>query len=153
MRSSHCSALALAAIVLVAIVLVPRRCRADETSAFTLDWSAPPDCPDAEQVRSEVRRFLGSQSASADDKHVEASATVRYDGSSWRVDLVTEIARWKGSRTFFGESCRSVASAAALMVALTVNPRKVAAYRARGEPPPTPPPKAKPEERSEPPPS
>jgi hypothetical protein len=126
---------ALACIFLVA--LLPRPARAEQPDAFSIEWNAPADCPSADAVRSAIRRYL-SAGQSSSDVHVNATASVARASGGWRVGITTEIEGAKSRKAFVDASCESVADAFALMVALTVNPEKVAAYRAKVEaiPPP-----------------
>jgi len=138
--------LALAVLVwgatLLALVTVETSsARADGVaSSLSLEWAAPVECSDADYVRGEIRRILSSAQSSFADTRVAATASVSHTEGVWRVDMTIEVEGSIGHRRFFGDSCRSVQDATALMLALTVNPHKVAAYRAGitpREPPPS----------------
>src|SRR5262249_8268898 len=72
----------------------------------------------------------------------------------WRLDLTAAVTGGgdaAGHRTFEGDTCRAVADAAALVLAIMVNPEKVAAHPEIPPPPPPAPPS--PSERAPSPPS
>jgi hypothetical protein len=117
-----------------------RDARAESTSPVSLEWSAPRECPNKEYVHAQIKRLLGSTEASGDDKPVTARATVARRGSEWRTEIATESEGAEGLRSFQGETCRAVADTTALILALMVNPQKVARYRSQTKPPETPPP-------------
>jgi hypothetical protein len=98
--------------------------RAQQGTELHIEWNAPPECPDIEYVKREVRRRVGPPSSG--DKSVSAVAKVRRVGEAWRVDLATRGDDAAGHRSFTADSCRGVANATGLIVALMVNPERVA---------------------------
>jgi hypothetical protein len=68
---------------------------------------------------------------------LDARATARELGGRWRVQIETDLDGVEGERSLDGDSCSSVASATALILAMTLDPEAV-----RGAPsaPPAPPP-------------
>src|SRR5258708_2813475 len=123
-RRARVATIAALGLLLAAIVGLPAA-RAEPPS-FSLTWDAPPDCPDAATVRHAVERLLAGESDTS--VHVDARATVaRGDRGSLRVKLVTVREGRIGERTFEATSCRSLADATALIVALTIDPTPVAA--------------------------
>ena len=106
-----------------------------------LQWSAPPDeCPDAAYVLAEVRRLIGDEPTSVT---VAAKAKVTHLGEAkWRVELTTLVGADPssvGRRTLDATSCRSLADATALLIALVVSPDRVGAPKAPPAPPAVPP--------------
>jgi hypothetical protein len=90
-------------------------------SPVDLDWSAPEGCPDREAVLVEVLKLAGAKAASA--HHLKAHATIRAaEGTGFFLSLLTELEGVKGGRTLSGVSCESLSDAAALMLALILNP-------------------------------
>ena len=128
---------------LIAFLLVaPRNARADEPVPLALRWIAPPECPDAAFLDSYVHRLLDSPEPAPPDTPVQAAATATHTGKRWHVDLVAEAKGSKERRAFVGDTCISVVDATALVLAIMVNPEKVATYQsrvARPVPPPPPP--------------
>lgn len=109
-----------------------------------LQWSAPPEeCPDAAYVLAEVRRLIGDEPTSVT---VAAKAKVTHVGEArWRVELTTLVGADPssvGRRTLDATSCRSLADATALLIALVVSPDRVGAPKAPPAPPAAPVPAA-----------
>jgi hypothetical protein len=90
-------------------------------SPVGLDWTAPEGCPDREAVLAEVLKLAGAKAASA--HHLKARATIQpAEGTTWSLSLLTEIDGVTGERTLSSVSCQSLSDAAALMLALILNP-------------------------------
>jgi len=102
-----------------------------QTPSFPLSWEAPPQCPEQGYVRSTVEQLLAG--GASQWARVEAHARVERGegpehgaGAVWRVRLTTVRAGVAGERVVESTSCRSLADATALIVALTVDPEHVA---------------------------
>jgi hypothetical protein len=123
--------------------------RADE-GVLSLIWDAPAQCPGTGYVEGSVRRFLDSPEPplgdhearpTTPDTPVSARAKVSRAGTGWRAELSAETRGTnpsKARRVFEGDSCTEVADATALVLALMVNPDKVATYHARARRPANP---------------
>jgi hypothetical protein len=112
--------------------------RADDR-LLALEWTAPAECPTADAVTQEVHRILKEDDTSS-ALPVLADATVtQIDARRWRMHLVTTRDGAVGERTLDADSCQSLASAIALILAWTIDPSVVASA-----PPPTPPPQTPP---------
>ncbi len=130
---AHCSWHACwrrrSALVAVAagLGLTPARARAsDEEGPVALEWVAPEGCPDAAHVEREVERLLAGMSASG-GPYLQARAEVRQNESGlWHVELRTTGRQGAGLRTVTAESCRALADATALILALAIDPALVA---------------------------
>jgi hypothetical protein len=86
-----------------------------------LAWNAPSGCPNADAVLTEVRRNLGAETP----HRVVARADVTELGAErWSVHLVTEVDGVAGERSLEANSCASLASAAALILAWSVDPAR-----------------------------
>ena len=114
--------------------------------ALDFTWTAPDTCP----TRAEVVQQL-SKAVDADGKDLPpltASAVVQRDGSSWHLELVTEMDGRRGTRLLEADSCEGLARAATLVMALTLGEgmaRRQAEVEARAvKPPPPPPPPPRP---------
>ncbi|HVZ74990.1 MAG TPA: hypothetical protein VHJ20_21560 [Polyangia bacterium] len=112
---------------------------ADAPPELALTWRAPERCPSAGDVDAQFARLLGGAARAPSGKKIAATAFVREAGTGrWVLDLATDLDGAEGRRTIAGDSCASVASAAALILALMIDP--TAAERATEESaPPTPP--------------
>jgi hypothetical protein len=109
------------------VALAPRPALA-QSASFQLRWDAPVGCPDEGYVRTAIEQLLaGGPGSSA---RVEARAVVgRSETGQWRVRLATVREGATGERSLEAASCRSLADATALIVALTIDPARVAANR------------------------
>jgi hypothetical protein len=86
-----------------------------------LDWIAPPECPDRDAVRAEVLRLVGNAAAST--RHLTVHASIRpAEREGFVLSLKTDLDGETGERTLSGVSCQSLSDAAALMLALILNP-------------------------------
>ncbi|MCH9682234.1 MAG: hypothetical protein K0V04_12420 [Deltaproteobacteria bacterium] len=87
-----------------------------------VDWHAPPQCPDAQWVRREVAAHLGGGSTEPPSLDARADVTNPANGR-WELDL--ELRQGKevvGQRQLSAPTCSELASAAALIVAIAVDP-------------------------------
>lgn len=114
-------------------------CPADASCAATgldLVWTAPPGCPDADRVFADVERLSGRTIDKGGRPALGVAAIVEEHEGAWSVVLeVREDGGVPRSRRVEGSSCREVADAAAVIVALALDapPEETPA------PPPTPP--------------
>jgi hypothetical protein len=134
------------ATVLAAAVLVAwgGRARAAEPE-LGLTWQAPQGCPSPADVEAQFVRLLGGATRLPSGKHIDATAVVRVSAADrWSLELATVLDGAPGRRHLTGDSCASVSSAAALILALMIDPaaaeRAILAPPTRGPEPPRPPP-------------
>jgi hypothetical protein len=92
-----------------------------------LDWDAPNGCPSKEVVRGRIDELL--QGPPTIRTVVFARAT-RVGAHDWRMVVATRVGSASGERTLRASSCRELADATALVVALAIDPERVAAYEA-----------------------
>jgi hypothetical protein len=90
-----------------------------QTLPLTLSWSAPPQCPTAEEVRREVVRQAHVVPGRTPPP-LDADARVEPVGQRWRVELRTTRAGIDGYQTLEDESCELLARATALVLALAL---------------------------------
>ena len=115
--------------------------RADAGGGLAFAWRAPEGCPPASAVEAEIERLLGGPAGehSSSDLHVQATVE---RGALWFVTLETASKTASGHRTIEAATCRGLANATALIVALMIDPDAVAARTgiAKGDetPPPSP---------------
>jgi hypothetical protein len=127
---------ALAALATL-VVAVPAMA---DMPVLSLAWDAPDGCPTATEVEAETRARLGGSWPQGRHVAVEARAAVLQSGR-WRLTLVTREGEVAGERTLEGATCSVVASAASLVIALTIDPEAVASTsRSDSATPPPPPP-------------
>jgi hypothetical protein len=144
--------LARTAPLLVALAISSRAAAADPVD---LVWNAPAGCPSRDAVLAEVGRILGGPSS----RRMGARADVtEVSASHFSLHLTTDLEGAQGERTLDADSCASLAQAAALILAWTLDPTRartaVAAPSAppaapsapSPPPPPSPPPSPGPSE-------
>jgi len=90
---------------------------------LTLAWQAPDGCLSAKDVEGQFVRLLGGDTRTPSGKHIVATATVRTSvNDHWVLELATIMDGAPGRRSLAGDSCASVASATALILALMIDP-------------------------------
>ncbi|AKU96088.1 hypothetical protein AKJ09_02752 [Labilithrix luteola] len=110
--------------------------RADSSLAFTLAWDAPSTCPTRDEVDARVRELLaGSQRKET----AQANVVVTHRRETWTAEIRTRAFDAQGRRTLSAASCDRLASATALVIALTIDPDLQVEPPAPPEPPPKPP--------------
>ena len=116
----------------IAAPCVLRSARAEE-AAWSLVWQAPAECPSEASVRDAVALLLGT--GAAPPASVSARALVQRTSSDhWIVQLTTVREGARGERVVEATSCPSLANATALIVALTIDPERVADHTPAGAP-------------------
>jgi hypothetical protein len=109
------------------------RARAQDAETLTLTWLAPAGCPGTSEVRAEIARLLGGTIGAVPGGRLQARAVVT-QGQTWAVNLETESGGNVGQRSLDAGSCRELAHATALIIALMIDPDAVATHT----PPPAP---------------
>lgn len=89
---------------------------------FHLRWSAPATCPAEAEVAQEAQRLLGSSTAAALSVPIEAEARVISAKSGFELLLRVGSSEQARTRNLEAPSCDELAHAAALVVALAVDP-------------------------------
>lgn len=115
---------------------------ADPAETMELIWVAPPECPSAEDVRTDVRALVaGAQNP----QPTKISATVSgAEPGRWTLELDVENALLSGHRALEAETCADLAHATAMVAAIAIDPFSGAppqdAPPPESSPPPEPPP-------------
>lgn len=86
--------------------------------AGAVQWQAPAACPTAAAVEQRVQELLGRMPA----EHELHAVGVVSGGPPWRLELETTIGGRRQQRALEADDCRAVAEAAALLVAVSVDP-------------------------------
>jgi hypothetical protein len=98
----------------------------DDGSRVTVEWIAPSPCPDGAVLDAKIARLLAG-SAAVGARRLRARAVVTRDPNGpWRVDLSTEGPTTQGHRSVTAETCQVAADVVALILALAVDPGRVA---------------------------
>jgi hypothetical protein len=112
------------ALLLCAGALCAHAARADD--ALKLSWSAPAGCPPRDAVIGEVRRLLGG--AIDNPKGVSARAEIRARGASdYQLYIALRSDQGERTRDMQAPTCAELADAAALIIALSIDPSAGAA--------------------------
>ena len=111
----------LAAWLAIAVAPAPQGHEAD--GDVTLSWSAPPECPDLEEVRTRVDALLGDREPGA--PYVKLDATVTRSGETFTLQMRTETAGGTSTHTLQSPDCRALADGAALVAAVAADPLAV----------------------------
>ncbi|WP_437760692.1 hypothetical protein [Sorangium sp. So ce1389] len=124
MHASRWAPPALQALIVTA-ALLPTRAIAAPTGPRTVElrWEAPDGCPAGDEVRNEIIRLLGS---SEQRQPIEVDIAVAREGDA-RLRLALRIRQpAPGERVLQGDDCASMSRAAALIVAMSIDPDAVA---------------------------
>jgi hypothetical protein len=90
-------------------------------SPLDLDWDAPPECPSRDAVRAEILRLTGPPLERV--RHLRARVVIRPAADAgWTLTATTDLDDTTGERALSGISCESLSEAAALTLALILNP-------------------------------
>lgn len=106
---------------MVALLLAARTALA-EGSALQLTWHAPEGCPSGPEVEAQVADLLGHREMPTSRRLVAVTTVVRTERGSWTVRLETNLDGTTGQRVFEGDSCKTVASTTALILAFALDP-------------------------------
>jgi hypothetical protein len=125
--------IALAFATLLAIVCgVPGRARAGapvdpEPPSLALEWHAAVGCPDEAVGRAAIERYLGADTTNLPGTIAVAVELAPDPEGEWRGHVALTGDAGEGNRRFHGPTCDEVADAAALIVAILLNPLRTAA--------------------------
>lgn len=109
-------------------------------SAIAITWTAPEGCPGADEIKAEVRRMAGAAAPTAEATEVHATV-LRDPGNAWQLTLTTKVGARQGERKLGASDCAELGRAAALVIALMINPAAdPSAAPPVVTPPPAPPP-------------
>jgi len=111
-------------VVFASLLTLSRVAKADEPpNSFRLSWSAPAGCPSTDDVRSATLRNVVDAKAAKNDDVLEADAHVEKNSdAAWRVRLKTRRGGATGEREIEASTCRGVADATAVVLALALVP-------------------------------
>lgn len=97
----------------------------DGGDALELSWSAPPGCPSREALIGEIRRLLGGSIENPGGVSARAEITARRAGD-YRITLALRSDQGERMRDVQAPTCAELADAAALIIALAIDPSAVA---------------------------
>jgi hypothetical protein len=96
-----------------------------QAQRLRFDWEAPPTCPSQDALSSEIQRLLGG-TIPGGGAPITAHARAVANERGFELTLETAVEGARGERTLSAERCEELAAAAALIVALMIDPDAVA---------------------------
>jgi hypothetical protein len=92
------------------------RAAAEPPEPVELEWNAPAECPQLDEVRARIRKLSGSRKSSVRPR---AAATItRKDDGAFHLTLVVHTDNITGTRNIDGRSCSDLAGATAVALVL-----------------------------------
>lgn len=91
-------------------------------SRFELTWTAPEQCPDRNQIEAAVALQLDRPPGAPTDPSVRAAIAITERAGGWHAQVELIVDGSGGTRELHGESCETLASAVAFVVASTIDP-------------------------------
>jgi hypothetical protein len=96
--------------------------KADDPSV-QIEWEAPPECPNAEDIKAHAERLLGQPLGAPRAQRVVARAAVRRDeAGNWELRLSLTSNDRIAEDTLIAKQCMALGDATALKVALAIDP-------------------------------
>jgi hypothetical protein len=90
-------------------------------NSMSISWTAPAGCPDEAALKEDVRRLAGT--AATPTEAILAGAVVeRAADGAWQLALTTRAGSFEGERQLVAADCGELERAAALVIALMINP-------------------------------
>ena len=115
-RSGIRQPVALALFTLLGWLVSPNAL-AQPAPALNLRWEAPVGCPQQNDVQARIRKLAGSASSSAGPLQADGTIT-QTDGGRFQLKLVMRSGNLVGEREIESQSCKDLAGAAAVTLAL-----------------------------------
>jgi hypothetical protein len=107
----------VAALVSLSVLLLTQAALAQTSSGGDLRWEAPSACPQQSDVRERIQKLVGSQKP-ADNRLSADGAITETDDGRFHLKLVLHVGSLVGERALESKSCRDLAGAAAVTIAL-----------------------------------
>jgi hypothetical protein len=136
-----------ACLIFVALVESAASRAADEgASPIPMTWVGPVTCPSEADVKLQIERLLGQSLESEREPGLAFRATVRErERGGYELELRVADKDGEHVRTLEHEECRKLAEAAALLIALAIDPERVQTEKDGAEAPSSPPPRSAPD--------
>lgn len=113
---------ALASLALALIAVGEASPSQADDSVLRLTWDAPPGCPDLANQRDEIRRRIGASGRTPSTPVIAHGAIRAAPSGGYELLLRTSVDGTQGERLLAGNDCHQLAEAAALVLALLINP-------------------------------
>lgn len=120
----------LATTLVLAFFPAPARGAAPEPARrrLTLDWAAPPSCPSSDRILSRVAALIALDVEQSPDSELSAQAVVTgVNGQGFTLQMTWVSEAGRTTRSVSAESCDEAADAAALFIAFSLAPERIAA--------------------------
>jgi hypothetical protein len=104
-------------LLVVLGLLQAARALSQPPAPIPLEWSAPQECPEADEVRARVRKLAGTTQTAGAPLRAEATVARRPD-AGFHLHLVVHAGDLVGEREIDGKSCSDLAGATAVALAL-----------------------------------
>jgi hypothetical protein len=112
-------------VLLFASALCVSAARARAALALSLSWSAPSGCPSRDAVVGEIRRLLGGSIENPRGISARAEIEAR-SGGDYQLHIALRSDQGERMREVEAPTCAELADAAALIIALAIDPNAVA---------------------------
>lgn len=96
--------------------------QAAAAAPIELSWSAPPQCPQVEAVRTWLMGHLGEAADPAGYLGVRSRGELKRGGGGWQLRLVIERDGSPGERSLAGRDCEELARSGALALPIALEP-------------------------------
>lgn len=96
-----------------------------EEGTVALQWRAPPGCPDGARVRDEIRSFVATGAQTGTLDRVDVEAQVVREGDRYVLELDLKLPTGAMHKRIEADKCEVLASAAALVMAVMLDPKAV----------------------------
>jgi hypothetical protein len=93
-----------------------------EPLPLRVDWTAEPSCPDAEALRVELVRLLHRELRFDPDAEARVEGIIRRRGGGFELELSVSAGELHERRTLTADRCEELRTAAALVVAVALEP-------------------------------
>lgn len=108
-------------LMLLALASLRRTARS-EPSRWSLSWDVPVGCESREKVLESVRRHLGARIEEVLEDPLSVSVSIEPTGSGYRLRVLASGVHARGERVIEAGSCDEATRAAALLIALAIDP-------------------------------
>lgn len=116
----------LGVLLIVEAALFCHVAAAEQTRRFDLAWLAPAGCPTGVAVTREIDELIASSAASTVNATIAANASIVSDPAGFTLTLTVRDAEGSHERRLDAPNCEELGHAAALIVALAIDPALLA---------------------------
>lgn len=103
---------------------VPEHGRA--THRVRIDWRVPQGCPSRADLEDKVAHYMGEPSIPPLVRPVQARGSVERHSGGWTLTLVLDEGGQVGRRVFEAPDCPALTDAAAVVIAVSLDPNRIA---------------------------